>query len=146
MNKNNVSDNLSAIFITLDGVIFNSKYKIEYKNLYQYIYDYYKQSGLIVSEECYFVNLNREYNMTALGEMFKKIIIEENLSEYDIASISYDLTCLYNKNTKTDKPVFMYERCNELLELMYSRSFRMLKKYIDYKHKRKQERREKGKM
>ena len=146
VNKNNVSDNLSSIFITLDGVIFNSKYKIEYKNLYQYIYDYYKQSGLIVSEECYFVNLNREYNMTAVYEMFKKIIIEENLSEYDIASISYDLTCLYNKNTKTDKPVFMYERCNELLELMYSRSFRMLKKYIDYKHKRKQERREKGKM
>ena len=84
--------------------------------------------------------------MTEVYAMYKKILVEENLSEYEIASISYDLTCLYNKNTKTDKQVYMYERCNELQELMFSRSFRMLKNYIDRKRKRKHERREKGKM
>lgn len=144
-NKNSVIDNLSAIFITLDGVIFKSQYKIEYIELYQYIYEFFKKSGLIVSEECYFENLNREYNMTNVYEMFKKIINEETLSEYEIASISYDLTCLYNKNTKTDKPVYMYEPCNELQELMFSRSFRLLKKYIDRKHAKKHARRENGK-
>lgn len=146
VNKDSISDNIAAIFITLDGVIFKSKYNIEYKDLYQYIYEHYKKAGLIVSEECYYKNLVRNYNMTEVYDMYKKIINEENLSEYEIASISYDLTCLYNKNTKTDKQVYMYERCNELQELMFSRSFRLLKSYIDRKRKRKHERREKGKM
>jgi hypothetical protein len=44
---------------------------------------------------------------------------------------------------RADKSVYMYERCNELRNLMFSRSFRLLVKYMDYKRKRKEAKKQK---
>ena len=144
-NKNNVLDNKTSLFITLDGVIFDSKYKIEYKNLYQYLYDHYKQNGSIITEKKYFNNLERKYDMQETFKFYGKLINEEEMTPFEMACISYDLTCLYNHNFTLGNPVYMYEPCNQLKDLMYSRSFKLLKSYIDKKHARKQARREEGK-
>ena len=50
---------------------------------------------------------------------------------------------IYNKYAKTNKKVFMYEPCDELKTMMYSRSFQLLKKYMDYKRAKKEKKNKK---
>ena len=76
--------------------------------------------------------------MSELYDFINKVISDHNASDYQIAALCYDITCLYNKYAKTDKKVYMYEPCNELKEMMFSRSFRLLKKYMDKKKKRRE--------
>lgn len=144
-NKDAVANNVATLFVPIDGVIFNSKVEKKYDNLYQYMYEMYKEKGCYATEETYLINNNRKYDIPGLYNLFQVLIANKDITEYQMASISYDLACIYNKNTTTDKPVYFYERCNELKELLFSRSFRLLKSYIDYKHKKKLEKREKGK-
>ena len=131
-------DNLSSLLIPIDGIIFNSKYKEKYKEQYQYLYDLAKKGGSITTNKKYLTNVKVEYNMSELYDFLNKVISDHNASDYQIAALCYDITCLYNKYAKTDKKVYMYEPCNELKEMMFSRSFRLLKKYMDKKKKRRE--------
>ncbi len=141
-NKDSVSNNPQTLFTTIDGIFITSN-KIEYKDDYQYLYDIYKKLGSLTTDEKYFISLPRNYNMVAMYDLFAQLISDNKLNDYQKAAISYDLTCIYNKTTKSDKPVYMYERCNELRNLMFSRSFRLLVKYMDYKRKRKEAKKQK---
>ncbi len=144
-NKNEVSNNPATLFVPIDGMIFNSKFNIKYKNIPQYVCDMFQEGGCFVTDSNYLISSTLNYDIDQMYELFQLLLEKNLLTTYQKASISYDLTCIYNKYTKTDKQVFFYERCNELKELMFSRSFRILKKYVDHKHMKKQERREKGK-
>lgn len=145
INKNEISNNPATLFVPIDGMIFNSKIKVNYQNMPQYICEMYQASGCYVTDSKYLMNNKKNYDIEQLYELFQLLLEKNILSAYQKASISYDLACIYNKNTKTDKQVYFYERCDELKTLMFSRSFRMLKKYVDYRHRKKQERRESGK-
>ena len=138
-NKDSVSNNPQSLFTTIDGIIINSKVKVNYKDDYQYLYEIFKKEGSLTTDEKYFTSLSRNYNISALYNLFAQLISDNQLNDYQKAAISYDLTCIYNKTTTSDKPVYMYERCNELRNLMFSRSFRLLVKYMDYKRKKREE-------
>lgn len=144
-NKDEVSNNPATLFAPLDCLLFNSKLKVDYQNMPQYICDMFNYGGCYMTDSNYLITSTLNYDIDQMYKLFEFLLEKNLLTTYQKAVISYDLACIYNKYTKTDKPVFFYERCNELKELMFSRSFRMLKKYIDHKHLKKQIRRENGK-
>ena len=141
--KSKTVDSLNTLLIPIDGIIFSNKYKAKYKNHYQYLYDIAKKGGSIASEKKYLENIKENYNIQEIYTFLAEIIKDNNCSEYQIASLCYDITCIYNKYAKTDKKVYMYEPCNELKEMMFSRSFRLLKKYIDKKKAKREKRQQK---
>ena len=141
-NKDAVANNPQSLFTNLEGMFITTN-KIEYKDDYQYLYDIFEKFGSLTTDEKYFSNLPRKYNITEMYSLLSKLISDNKLTDYQMAAISYDLTCIYNKTTKSDKPVYMYERCNELRNLMFSRSFRLLVKYMDYKKKKHEEKKRK---
>ena len=130
-------DNLASFTTPIDTVIFNNKYKTKYTNEYQFMYEMSKLGGsIIVTEKNYFNEYNINYNINDLLE-YQKLVINEHLATPNqIMKLNYDLSVIYNNYGKTDKKIYMYEQCNELRELMFSRSFRLLKKYIDKKKNR----------
>lgn len=133
-NHTGAVDNLNTLLVpTTDGIIFNNKYKVEYKNLYQYLYDMAKIGGIITNTDKYLSNIKEDYDMKEVYKYLQTVIEDNGATDYQIASLCYDIACIYNKYAKTDKKVYMYEPCNELKEMMFSRSFRMLKKYMDKK-------------
>ena len=130
-------DNLASFATPIDTVLFNNKYKVKYQNDYQYMYDMAKIGGsMIVTNKDYLEVFNKKYDIDSLFA-YQELVIKEHLAtQNQIAKLNYDIVCIYNKYAKTDKKVYMYEQCNELKELMFSRSFRLLKKYIDRKKKK----------
>ena len=141
-NRNGVINNYKTLLIPIDGIIFNNNYKIEYKEEYKnyllYLYDLAKVGGIITTQDNHFLNYKETYNMTEVFGFLQKILSDTTISEHIKASLCYDITCIYNKYAKTNKKVYMYEPCDELKTMMYSRSFQLLKKYMDYKKAKKE--------
>lgn len=142
-NKDFISDNLASLFTSLEGIIIDSKANVKYTTDYQYLYDLHKVNGSITISETYFTKIEKKYDINAMYKLFEQLLADEVLSKYQKAAISYDLACIYNRTVNYDKSVYMYERCNELKNLMFSRSFRLLKSYMDYKHKKREEKKQK---
>lgn len=141
-NRNGVINNYNTLLTPIDGIIFNNKYKIKYKEEYKnhllYLYDLAKQGGIMTSKNNYLIDYKENYNMNEVFEFLQKILSDNTISEHIKASLCYDITCIYNKYAKTNKKVYMYEACDELKTMMYSRSFQLLKKYMDYKRAKKE--------
>ena len=144
-NKDNICDNILSLFVPIDGIIFNKKYNSKYINAYNYLYKLYEKGGSYLIDKKFLIEKNRNYNMEELLDFMYLLKGNNMLSDYEIASICYHISCVYNKYETTQQPVYMYEKCNELKELMFSRSFRLFKKYIDWKHERNIKKREKHK-
>lgn len=142
-NKDFVSDNYASLFVPIEGIIIWSQTGVKYIDDYQYLYEIHEKNGSITVDEEYFTKSNRKYNINALYDLFSKMLADDVLSKYQKAAISYDLACIYNKTVNFDKSVYMYERCNELKNLMFSRSFRLLVKYMEYKRKRQEYKKQK---
>lgn len=131
-------DNPASFATPIDTVLFFNKYKADYKNDYQYMYEMSKQGGsVIISDKNYLEEFNKFYNIDELLE-YQELVLKEHLAtKYQLACLNYDITCIYNNYEKTNRKVYMYEQCNELKELYFSRSFRLFKKYIDRKRKKR---------
>ena len=127
-------DNLASFTIPIDTVLFNNKYKVDYKNDYQYMYEMSKKGGsVIITDNNYLEEYNILYNIDDLFDYQELVLKEKHATNHQLACLNYDISVIYNKYAKTNKKVYMYEPCSELKELSFSRSFRLFKKYIDRK-------------
>ena len=146
-NRNGIINNYNTLLTPIDGIIFDNSYKIaykeEYKNHFLYLYDLAKQGGIMTIKNKNLIDSKETYNMEEVYAFLQKVLSDNNISEHKKASLCYDITCIYNKYAKTNKKVFMYEPCDELKTMMYSRSFQLLKKYMDYKRAKKEKKNKK---
>ena len=130
-------DNYCSFLTPLDGIIFKKSKDIPFKNTYQFILDNAMIQGSITSEDKFLENIKESYNMDEVFEYQRKVIELNKSTSYQLASLNYDISVIYNHYATDGKKVFMYEPCDEYKELMYSRTFQIYKKYYDYKKKRK---------
>lgn len=137
INNRNLVDNYASLLTSIDGVLINSKYKIKYDNDYQFLYDTAIKGGCIIIDSNYLLNRVLNYNMDEVYKYLENVLKDGYCSSFDIATLNYDISCIFNKYGNNQNKVYMYEPCNEYRELMYSRSFRMLKSYIDKKKKKR---------
>lgn len=136
-NKDSLNDNYRTLLTPLEGTIINTKYNIDYKeNEYLYLYEIAKKGGCIQSKNNYLINKIEKYNIDHCKEFLQAIIEDKTSSNYLIANLSYDFACLYSNN-ENGAQIHMYEHCAEYKELMYSRLFKLFKKYADYKKNKK---------
>ncbi len=133
-NKNELINNYTTFICSIDGIIYSSKYKSEYENDYLYTYEIAKRGGSITLEDNDIINKKTTYNMKEVYTLLTKLLKDKVLTDYQTATLCYEIACVYNKSDKKSKTVNMYEPCDTLRTLMFSRSFRLLKKYIDYRH------------
>ena len=130
-------DNPASFATPIDTVLFYNKYKADYQNDYQYMYEMASLGGsVVIADKNYLEEFNKIYNVDDLFEYQGLVLRDHHATKYQLACLNYDITCIYNKYEKTNKKVYMYEQCNELKELYFSRSFRLFKKYIDRKRRK----------
>lgn len=136
-NRTGKNDNPNTFLCPIDGIVFDNKYKAKYNgSLYEYMLEIEKQAGSIATSDIYVNNAKESYDMQ---EVFKLLheVLENPKSDYQIASLCYDIACIFNKHAQVEQKVVMYYPCDELREMMYSRSFKMLKQYMDKKKDKK---------
>lgn len=135
-NKDSMTDNFRILStVSIYGILFNNKYKTDYSSDLMYIYNLIKLGGSFVTEEKYFLS-EACYDSFSNSLDYLKILIEEgDYSDYDIASLCYDIACSYNDNRKSGKKIYMYHDCAKYENLSNSRSFKLFEKYIDLKNK-----------
>ena len=69
---------------------------------------------------------------------YERRVLKENKSTpQQFATLSYDVSVIYNQFGTDGKKVYMYEPCDEFKELKFSRSFKLFEKYYKYKKKKK---------
>lgn len=129
-------DLLTGLILPLDGIIMSSNYKPKYEYDYGFLYDIASIGGSIIVEKSYLLNRREEYDMDSILKYQLKVIKDGKCNNFELASLNYDITCLYNKYGKSSYKVFMYEPCNQLREMMFSRIFQYTKKYMDWKKKK----------
>ncbi len=137
INNRNLVDNYASLLTSIDGVLINSKYKIKYVNDYQFLYDIAVKGGSIIIDAHYLLNRKLKYDMKDVYKYLENVLKDGYCSNFDIATLNYDISCIFNKYGNNQNKVYMYEPCNEYRELMYSRSFRILKNYIDKKKRKR---------
>ena len=135
--RTGLKDNYCSYLTSIDGVIIKLNKKIKYETPYQYMLEHALEGGSIVQKESYLSNVNVNYDMKEVYDYLRRVLETDKCSDYQIASLNYDISCIYNKYSKGWKKVYMYEPCDEYKELKYSRSFQIFKKYYDYKKKKK---------
>lgn len=133
-NKNGMMNNYPTLLTTIDGIVYKSKYKAKYENDYLYTYELAKQGGSMTLEGHDLTNRNLNYNMEEAYALLERMLNDKVLTSYQTATLCYEISCLYNNNPIKDRLVNMHEPCTEMRKIMYSRSFKLLKKYIDYRH------------
>lgn len=136
-NRTGTTDNPNTFLVPIDGILFDGKYKEKsMNNLYDYLFAIKEKGGSIATNEIYINNTKEEYDINEVINLLRKVL-DNPKSDYQVASLCYDIACIYNKHAKVEQKVAMYEPCDELKEMMYSRSFRMLKQYMDKKKDKK---------
>lgn len=130
-------DNLCSFLIPIDGVILRKIKGIKYETNYQLMYDTACKEGSFVTEEKYLKNVLEDYDISEVNDYLKRVLNDGKSSAYQIATLNYDISVIYNKYSNSSKKVFMYEPCNEYKQLKFSRSFQIFKKYYDYKQKKR---------
>ena len=130
-------DNYCSYLVPLDGVIFKNEGNVKFINTYQYILDKSLINGSITIEDNYLDNVKEEYIMTEVYDYLKKVLEINKYTSYQLATLNYDISVIYNKYSTDGKKVKMYEDSDEYRELKYSRSFRLFQKYYNYKKKKK---------
>ena len=93
--------------------------------------------GSFVTGNHYLTNVVEKYQMDEVFDYVKTVIGLGKSNSLQIASLNYDVACIYNRFAKEGRKVSMYEDCDEYRTLKFSRSFRMFKKYYDYKQKKR---------
>ena len=134
--KSGVVNNYCSFLTPIDGVILK-KEKVDYKNDIQLMLDTALVEGSFVTKNKYLKNVVENYKMDEVFDYVKTIIELGKSSPLQIATLNYDVACIYNKFSKEGRKVRMYEDCDEYRTLKFSRSFRLFKKYYDYKQKKR---------
>ena len=68
---------------------------------------------------------------------YMETCVHDNESTFsELSSLCYDISCIYNETASYFYKTKMYEPCDELKEMMFSRSFQLLKKYLNHKKKK----------
>lgn len=137
-NRGKVTDNYTTLVTTIEGILFNSKYQAEYTNLYEYLYKIAKQGGIYTTEKKYINNQKEKYDINNLYKLVSLVTADNSIDKLQKAEMCYDVSVIFNKENASGNKVYMYEPCNNLKELMFSRSFRMLKKYMSIMHNLKE--------
>lgn len=130
-------DNYCTFLVPLDGIFFQNIGGIKYEYTYQYILENALINGSMTTEDSFLENIKENYNMKEVFGYLTKILEKKKYSDYQLATLNYDISVIYNHNSTDGKKVFMYEDSDEYRELKYSRSFRLYQKYFNYKKKRK---------
>ncbi len=134
--KSGVVDNYCSFLTPIDGVILK-KTKVNYKNDISLMLDTALVEGSFVTGNHYLTNVVEKYQMDEVFDYVKTVIGLGKSNSLQIASLNYDVACIYNRFAKEGRKVSMYEDCDEYRTLKFSRSFRMFKKYYDYKQKKR---------
>ncbi len=130
-------DNYATFLVPIDGVFFKRTKDIEYKNIYQFILDNALINGSITTEDKYLNNVVEDYNIPDAYDYLSRVLKTNKATNYQLATLNYDISVIYNKYSKDGKKVTMYEDSDEFRELKYSRSFRLYQKYYNYKKKKR---------
>lgn len=132
-NTKSLKDNLSTLLVPLDGIVFDNKYKAKYTTQSDYLLEIAHQGGVVANSENYLTNVREHYEMSDVFNILSNVLNDENSTDYEKAALCYEVVLKFNKYAPSMDKVSVYEPCDELKEMMFSRSFRMLKKYMDKK-------------
>lgn len=131
------NDNYCSFLLPIDGVILKKNDKIEYQTDYQLMYDTAVIEGSFVTNKIYLKNVVEKYEMREVYDYLKRVIEGRKYSSYQLATLNYDISCIYNHHSKDGWKVYMYEPCDEYRNMSFSRTFRWYKKFYDYKQNKR---------
>ena len=95
-----------------------------------------RKGGSYIVDKQYFDSTNDDYSLDDIFEYLNVCIYDGACTFSELSSLCYDITCIYNDTATYYYKTKMYQPCDELKEMMYSRSFQFFKKYLDYKKKK----------
>lgn len=130
-------NNYCSYLVPIDGVILKKIKGLKYENDYQLMLDTALKEGSFVTGRFYLKNVEENYQMDEVFDYIRRVIEIGKSKTRQIASLNYDVACIYNHHAKEGKKVCMYEPCDEYRTLQFSRSFQLFKKYYDYKQKKR---------
>lgn len=135
-NKDSLIDNLDILhLIPIDGIVFNNKFKVQYEDNLSYCYSLVKVGGSFVTVNKYMKDVPLIDSYTSSVEYLKLLVASGDYTDYQLASLCYNIACFYNDGNSSGKKVYMYHPCAKYEDLSNSRSFKLLEKYMNFKKK-----------
>ena len=129
-------DNYCSFLTSMNGVIFKKQDTDYYENPFLFLYYYAKKGGSYIADKHYFDSTDFHYILDEVFE-YLNVCIQDGVCTFsELSSMCYDISCIYNDTTSYYYKTKMYQPCDELKEMMYSRSFQIFKKYLDHKKKK----------
>ena len=135
--RSGANDNLCSFLLPIDGVILKKNDKVEYETDYQLMYDTAVLEGSFVSTKKYLTNVVENYKMSEVYDYLKRIMDGGEYTSYQLATLNYDISCIYNHYSQEGWKVHMYEPCDEFRQMTFSRTFRWYKKFYDRKQSKR---------
>lgn len=135
--RGGASNNYCSLLVPIDGVLLKKEKEVKEENDMQLILDTALIGGSFTTEEKYLQNKEYSYQMSDVYKYQRRVLEEGKSTNYQLACLNYDISCIYNSYSKEGTKVSMYEPCDEYKQLKFSRSFQIYKKYYDYKMNKK---------
>ncbi|MBQ3307375.1 MAG: glycosyltransferase [Bacilli bacterium] len=129
-------DNLCSFIVPLDGVIFKHQRCDYYENPFLFIYYMAKNGGSYIVNHKYLDAVKNNSPLDYIFEYMETCVHDNECTFSELSSLCYDISCIYNETASYFYKTKMYEPCDELKEMMFSRSFQLLKKYLNHKKKK----------
>ena len=131
------NDNMCSFLVPIDGVILKKIEKLSYQNDYQLMYDTAIKEGSFVASKNYLRNRVESYQMDEVYDYLRRVVDGKKYTSYQLATLNYDISCIYNHYSNEGWKVYMYEPCDEYRQLSFSRTFKLYKKYYDRKQSKR---------
>lgn len=135
--RTGANDNFCSFLLPIDGVILKKNDKVEYQTDYQLMYDTAVIEGSFVTNKKYLTNVVENYEMKEVYDYLRRVVDGGKYTSYQLATLNYDISCLYNHHSKDGNKVYMYEPCDEFRQMSFSRTFRWYKKFYDRKQSKR---------
>lgn len=133
-----VIDNLCSYLIPFDGIIFRNQ-NISFTDEMSFLVESGLKGGSYIVNDHYLENVNFNISIKDAYAYLEMVLKKGKSTQYQIAGLCYDISSLYNKYAPYEYKVSMYDDCDELKEIKYSRSYQILRKYIEYRKNRKKD-------